>query len=139
MQPSLKDGKPTRGHTFKENCCFLSQQLSVARNSEELAIGKTLDLSPLSVLGFCLASGCNGFVHTVSVAVSVDVQLPCCAQESFLVVLYCLCLLTTLLIYPCPQSSLSLGKKGCEGNVSFRAVHFISCVQIYTRSFAICV
>lgn len=54
----------------------LAQQVSIANSSP--VRGSTLFSHPLFVLGFHLAWACVGLVHSVTIAVTLYVQLSCC-------------------------------------------------------------
>lgn len=56
-------------------------------------------------------------------------------EYCFLAILHCP---LKSLTYPHLQSSLSLGSKGCDVNVTFTAVNFLRCVEKYTRNIAFC-
>lgn len=71
----LQSGQLIRDYVPRENCLFLSYWLAID-NSSEARCG-TVQLTLLSVLGFCRSWACTDFVSAVISVVSFDVHLLC--------------------------------------------------------------
>lgn len=78
----------TRCSTLGEDGLPLFHQVS----DRSMVRGEIVGPSPLSMLGFCPAWACTGFVH----AVSSHLQLSCCVQKTISIIIHCLWLLQML-------------------------------------------
>lgn len=77
----LEYSEPTKGHTLKENCLLLSQQLSVM-NDSWVRVGTSWP-PPCSMGGFCLACSWAGPVYVMTMAIGLHAQLPCIYKTLF--------------------------------------------------------
>lgn len=77
----LEYAQLTRGHTFWENCLYLSSSYQLPTTSQW---DGTWSPIPLSMLGLDLPLACTGLVYSVTTTVSSHVQLLCCALKSLI-------------------------------------------------------
>lgn len=93
-------------YTFRENCYFVSQWLTIA-NSSFLGLGSQPNLHLCAATGFGLT--CTGLVHVVITVMNSYVHLVCCVQKTIFFCSHPLPLAFTLSLPSLQQYLLSIG------------------------------